>query len=85
MGMASAKPRNERTRYTIKSNAKGKDNDMPKKPKVAIVMGSDSVFPYGGCLNILRNLMLKLAICSAHRTPDRAGRNCQNAESGDAT
>jgi 5-(carboxyamino)imidazole ribonucleotide mutase len=68
----------------IKSNAKGKDNDMPKKPKVAIVMGSDSDFPVmEGCLNILKEFDVEtsVAICSAHRTPDRAAEIARNAES----
>ena len=68
----------------IKSNAKGKDNDMPKKPKVAIVMGSDSDFPVmEGCLNILKEFDVEtsVAICSADRTPDRAAEIARNAES----
>jgi len=57
---------------------------MSKKPKVAIVMGSDSDFPVlEGCLNILKEFGVEtsVTVCSAHRTPDRAAELARNAES----
>lgn len=57
---------------------------MPKRPKVAIVMGSDSDFPVlEGCLETLKDFDVEttVAVCSAHRTPDRAAELARNAES----
>jgi len=57
---------------------------MSKKPKVAIVMGSDSDFPViEGCLKILREFDVEtsVSVCSAHRTPERAAELARNAES----
>jgi len=56
---------------------------MPKGPKVAIVMGSDSDFPViEGCLGILKDFGVEttVTVCSAHRTPDRAAELAKNAE-----
>lgn len=56
---------------------------MPKKPKVAIVMGSDSDFPViEGCLKILDDFGIdtRVSVCSAHRTPDKAAELARNAE-----
>jgi len=56
---------------------------MSKKPKVAIVMGSDSDFPViEGCLNLLNEFGVEttVTVCSAHRTPDRAAELARNAE-----
>lgn len=56
---------------------------MSKKPKVAIVMGSDSDFPViEGCLKILKDFGVETSVnvCSAHRTPDRAAELARNAE-----
>ncbi|NLW03015.1 MAG: 5-(carboxyamino)imidazole ribonucleotide mutase [Clostridiaceae bacterium] len=57
---------------------------MPKRPKVAIVMGSDSDFPVvEGCLGILKDFGVEttVTVCSAHRTPDRAAELARTAES----
>lgn len=56
---------------------------MPKQPKVAIVMGSDSDFPVvEGCLKVLKDFSVETAVmvCSAHRTPDKASEIAKNAE-----
>jgi 5-(carboxyamino)imidazole ribonucleotide mutase len=56
---------------------------MPKQPKVAIIMGSDSDFPIvEGCIKILKEFGVKTTvnICSAHRTPDKASELAKNAE-----
>lgn len=56
---------------------------MPKKPKVAIVIGSDSDFPVmEGCLNILKDFGVEtsVTVCSAHRTPEKAAALAGNAE-----
>lgn len=56
---------------------------MIKRPKVAIVMGSDSDFPViEGCLKVLKsfNVEVKAIVCSAHRTPDKAASFAKNAE-----
>jgi len=56
---------------------------MTKKPKVAIVMGSDSDFPVvEGSIKILKEFGVDYTvnICSAHRTPDKAAELARNAE-----
>lgn len=57
--------------------------NLSKKPKVAIVMGSDSDFPtLKGCVKILRefDIEVEAIVCSAHRTPDMAADFARNAE-----
>jgi len=57
---------------------------MNNKPKVAIVMGSDSDFPIAeNCLNILKDFKVEteVLVCSAHRTPDKAAQFAKEAES----
>jgi 5-(carboxyamino)imidazole ribonucleotide mutase len=57
--------------------------EMLKKPKVAIVMGSDSDFPIlKGCISILKEFEIDVdvLVCSAHRTPDKASQFAKNAE-----
>ena len=54
-----------------------------KKPKVAIVMGSDSDYPVlKDCFQILHKFEIEyeILVCSAHRTPDRASTFAKNAE-----
>ena len=54
-----------------------------KKPKVAIVMGSDSDLPVmHSCIDMLKNFDLTptVRIISAHRTPEIAADFAQNAE-----
>lgn len=54
-----------------------------KKPKVAIIMGSDSDFPVlQGCMKILEefNVEVEVMVCSAHRTPDKAADFSRSAE-----
>ncbi len=56
---------------------------MPKQPKVAIFMGSDSDFPViEGCLKLLKEFKVETSVnvCSAHRTPDKAASLAKNAE-----
>lgn len=56
---------------------------MIKKPRAAIVMGSDSDFPViEGCLKILSDFGVetRVSVCSAHRTPDKAADLARNAE-----
>ena len=53
------------------------------KPKVAIVMGSDSDFPVlEACVNTLNGFGVEVEamVCSAHRTPDIASEFAKNAE-----
>ncbi len=53
-----------------------------KKPKVAIVMGSDSDFPVlKGCIRLLKEFGVEteVMVCSAHRTPDKAADFARNA------
>ena len=57
---------------------------MTKKPKVAIIMGSDSDFPViEGCLKLLKSFQVdtQVTVCSAHRTPEKAAEFAKNAES----
>lgn len=54
-----------------------------KIPKVAVVMGSDSDFPVlKGCIKLLKEfgVDVKVLVCSAHRTPERAAEFASNAE-----
>lgn len=56
---------------------------MYKKPKAAVVMGSDSDFPViESCIELLNKFDIesKVFICSAHRTPDKASEFSRNAE-----
>lgn len=57
---------------------------VAEKPKVAVIMGSDSDFPtMKGCLKILKefDVEFEVMVCSAHRTPDKAAEFAKNAES----
>ncbi len=54
-----------------------------KKPKVAIIMGSDSDYPVlKPCFRLLDKFGVdyELMVCSAHRTPDRASDFAKSAE-----
>lgn len=56
---------------------------MPKKPDVAIIMGSKSDEPVmQKCLDILDQfgIAYKSAVMSAHRTPNRVGKFCGEAQ-----
>jgi 5-(carboxyamino)imidazole ribonucleotide mutase len=56
---------------------------MEKKPKVAIVMGSDSDFPIlKDCIKVLKNfgVLVDVNVISAHRTPYKAENFAKNAE-----
>jgi len=56
---------------------------MDKKPKVAVIMGSDSDFPVlSDCFKILKEFGVETEamVCSAHRTPDKAAEFAKNAE-----
>jgi 5-(carboxyamino)imidazole ribonucleotide mutase len=56
---------------------------MSTKPKVAVIMGSDSDFPVvEDCLKILKefNVEFTVSVCSAHRTPLKAAEFARNAE-----
>lgn len=56
---------------------------MVNKPKVLIVMGSDSDFPViEACLPIFKDFEVEceVRVCSAHRTPERAAELSKNAE-----
>jgi 5-(carboxyamino)imidazole ribonucleotide mutase len=55
-----------------------------KKPKVAVVMGSDSDYPVlEECIKLLKKFGVEVEamVCSAHRTPDRAAALAKEAES----
>lgn len=55
-----------------------------KKPKVAVVMGSDSDYPVlEECIKLLKEFGVEVeaTVCSAHRTPDRAAALAKEAES----
>lgn len=55
-----------------------------KKPKVAVVMGSDSDYPVlEECIKLLKEFGVEVeaTVCSAHRTPDRAAAFAKEAES----
>jgi len=55
-----------------------------KKPKVALIMGSDSDFPVlKPTLKLLKEFGIEVEamVCSAHRTPDKAAEFAKNAES----
>ncbi len=54
-----------------------------KKPKAAIVMGSDSDYPVlKGCIKILKEFGVEteVMVCSAHRTPEKAAQFASGAE-----
>ena len=56
---------------------------MEKKPKVAVIMGSDSdLSKLKGCISLLKDFGIeyKVMVCSAHRTPDAASEFSRNAE-----
>jgi len=56
---------------------------VEKKPKVAVVMGSDSDLPVlKSCFGILKEFGVEVEamVCSAHRTPDKAAEFAKNAE-----
>lgn len=55
-----------------------------KKPKAAVIMGSDSDFQVlKGGIKLLKNFGVEteVLVCSAHRTPDKAALFAKNAES----
>jgi len=55
-----------------------------KKPKVLVVMGSDSDFPIvKECITTLGQFDIEFSaeVCSAHRTPEQAATLAKNAES----
>jgi 5-(carboxyamino)imidazole ribonucleotide mutase len=55
---------------------------MDKKPKVLIVMGSDSDYPVlKECFSVLKdfNVDFEARVCSAHRTPEDAARLSRDA------
>ncbi|NLK86238.1 MAG: 5-(carboxyamino)imidazole ribonucleotide mutase [Clostridiaceae bacterium] len=54
-----------------------------KKPKVAVVMGSDSDYPVlKGCIKLLKDFGVEVEamVCSAHRTPEKAAQFASDAE-----
>jgi len=59
-------------------------SDRANKPKVALVMGSDSDYPVlKSCVKTLKDFGadVEVMVCSAHRTPDKAARFAAEAES----
>lgn len=59
-------------------------NNEEKKPKVAVIMGSDSDFPtLKDGIKVLKEfgVDVDVMVCSAHRTPDRAAEFAKNADS----
>lgn len=57
--------------------------DSAKKPKVAVVMGSDSDLPVlKSCIKLLKafGAEVEVLVCSAHRTPQKAAEFATNAE-----
>ena len=58
-------------------------NLVDKKPKVAVIMGSDSDFStLKGCIKLLKEfgVDMEVTVCSAHRTPDKAAAYAKAAE-----
>ncbi|NLM76402.1 MAG: 5-(carboxyamino)imidazole ribonucleotide mutase [Clostridiaceae bacterium] len=56
---------------------------MPERPKVLVVIGSDSDFPViENSLNLFTEFDIdySVTVCSAHRTPERAAELAKNAE-----
>jgi 5-(carboxyamino)imidazole ribonucleotide mutase len=56
---------------------------MAGRPKVLVVMGSDSDFPVvKDCLKILKEfgVLFEAMVCSAHRTPEKAADSAKNAK-----
>lgn len=56
---------------------------ISKKPKAAVVMGSDSDFPtLKVCIKTLKDfdVEVEVMVCSAHRTPDKAADFAKDAE-----
>jgi 5-(carboxyamino)imidazole ribonucleotide mutase len=54
-----------------------------KKPKAAVVMGSDSDYPVlKGCIKLLKDFGVEVEaiVCSAHRTPEKAAQFASGAE-----
>ena len=54
-----------------------------RRPKVAVIMGSDSDFPVlKDCIKLLKEfeIQVDVMVCSAHRTPDRASEFAKMAE-----
>jgi len=54
-----------------------------QKPKVAVVMGSDSDYPVlKSCIKLLKTFgaEVEVLVCSAHRTPQKAAEFATNAE-----
>ncbi len=57
--------------------------DSGKKPKVAVVMGSDSDYPVlKSCIKLLEDFGVdtQVLVCSAHRTPDKAAEFASKAQ-----
>lgn len=57
--------------------------NLSNKPKVAVVMGSDSDYPVlVSCLEILKEFQVEyeVMVCSAHRTPEKASEFAKTAE-----
>jgi len=57
--------------------------NVEKKPKVAVVMGSDSDFSVlQNCIKVLKQFDVEVSaiVCSAHRTPDKAAEFAKGAE-----
>lgn len=57
--------------------------NVEKKPKVAVVMGSDSDFSVlQNCIKALKQFDVEVSaiVCSAHRTPDKAAEFAKGAE-----
>lgn len=57
--------------------------EIHQKPKVAVIMGSDSDLPVlKPCIKILRDFAVEteVFVCSAHRTPEKAAEIARNAE-----
>lgn len=58
---------------------------LGKRPKAALVMGSDSDYPVlKDCIKTLKDFGVEteVLVCSAHRTPDMAARFASGAEAG---
>lgn len=57
--------------------------NVEKKPKAAIVMGSDSDYPVlKGCIKLLKEfgVEVEVIVCSAHRTPEKAAQFASGAD-----
>jgi 5-(carboxyamino)imidazole ribonucleotide mutase len=82
----------KKSKSTQRSNAVSKaippkalktDGEQVLKPKVAVIMGSDSDFPtLKSCIKLLKEFGVDVVamVCSAHRTPEKAADFAKNAE-----